>query len=134
LSILENLRRVEGDLVARMRELRPLVDEYLELEATARRLDVSLPPDALAERLAVAAPDGPPPSPPASRRRRRRAQARPGERREQILVLVAGRPGLTVRQVGEALGVDPTSLYRPVRELVANGSLRKDGPQLYSVA
>ena len=115
-----------------MRELRPLVDEYLELEATARRLDVELPPDALAQRLAAASPNGPPPAPAAPRRRRRRAQARPGERREQILALVGDRPGLTVRQVGESLGVDPTSLYRPVRELVAGGSLRKDGPRLYT--
>lgn len=133
MSVLENLRRVEGDLIARMRELRPLVDEYLELAATARRLDVQLPADALADRLGAGPSDAPPPAPPAARGRRRRAQARPGERREQILLLVAGRPGLTVRQVGEALGVDPTSLYRPVRELIANGSLRKDGPELFSV-
>ncbi|HEY6890141.1 MAG TPA: winged helix-turn-helix transcriptional regulator [Solirubrobacter sp.] len=123
---------MEGDLIARMRELRPLVDEYLELQATARRLEMQLPPDALADRLAGAAPGAQPRAQPAARPRRRRVQARPGERRQQILELVSGRPGLTVRQLGEALGVDPTSLYRPVRELIATATLRKDGQRLYS--
>ena len=54
------------------------------------------------------------------------------ERRQQILKLVSGHPGLTVRELGEALAVDPTSLYRPVRELTASGTLRKDGQRLYS--
>jgi hypothetical protein len=121
---------VEGDLIARMRALRPLVDEYLELQATARRLEMQLPQDALADRLA--APDAQPRAQPAARTRRRRAQARPGERRQQILELLSGRPGLTVRQLAEALAVDPTSLYRPVRELIASGTLRKDGQRLYS--
>jgi hypothetical protein len=134
-SVLDNLRRVESDLIARMRELRPLVDEYVELQQTARRLGVDLPRDACSEPLQRAAspPVVRPPGPDrtAVATRRRRAQARPGERREQIMALVAEQPGITVRELGAALRVDPTSLYRPVRELTESGAVRKDGPQLH---
>jgi hypothetical protein len=109
-SVLNELQRVEQDLVDRMRELRPAVDEYLELEQTAARLGIELPSDAVVGR--------------------RRAQARPGERHEQVLEVVRERPGVTVREIADALGVDPTSLYRFVRELTADGRLSKDGRRL----
>jgi DNA-binding MarR family transcriptional regulator len=44
--------------------------------------------------------------------------------------VVKAQPGITVREVGTRLGVDPTSLYRIVHKLEQDGSLRKNGREL----
>jgi hypothetical protein len=126
-SVLNELQRVEHDLVERMRALRPSVEEYLELERTAIRLGIDLPAGPLRDRTAAQ-----PARPSAPRRRRRRSQARPGQRNAQVLALVRARPGITVREIADELGVDPTSLYRFVRELTADGRLVKDGRHLHA--
>jgi hypothetical protein len=46
---------------------------------------------------------------------------------------VRGRPGLTVRQAAQELGVDPTGLYPVVRRLEKRGDLRKNGRALEPV-
>src|SRR4051812_37319776 len=115
-----------------MTELRPLVDEYRELEQVAQRLGVTAP-----------APAPAPADPPAPRRRTRRrarssaaatasagARARTNGRRDQLLAAVKARPGITVREVGAELGVDPTSLYRIVHRLEQDGALQKRGREL----
>jgi len=61
----------------------------------------------------------------------RRVLAKPGQRREQVLEHVTAQPGVTIREIGRAMGVDPTSLYRPVRQLEAEGTIRKEGPRLH---
>src|SRR4051812_11395320 len=105
-----------------MTELRPLVDEYRELEQVAQRLGVSAPAPAPAD------------TPAPRRRSRRRARstaaptagagsrARANGRRDQLLAAVKARPGITVREVGAGLGVDPTSLYRIVHRLEQDGA------------
>ncbi len=50
-----------------------------------------------------------------------------------MLRLVAEQPGITVREIGERLGVDPTGLYRVAKRLTDEGRLRKDGTRLYPV-
>jgi hypothetical protein len=59
---------------------------------------------------------------------------RPGGRREQFLKLVTDRPGITVPEIGKALKVDPTGLYRYAKQLEADGSITKTGTQLYPAA
>jgi DNA-binding MarR family transcriptional regulator len=44
--------------------------------------------------------------------------------------MVKERPGITVREVGSELGVDPTSLYRIVHRLEQDGALQKRGREL----
>src|SRR4051812_10157222 len=110
-----------------MTELRPLVDEYRELEQVAQRLGVT-----------PSAADTP--SPPRRTRRRARTRtaapasaggrARTNGRRDQLLEMVKARPGITVREIGSELGVDPTSLYRIVHRLESDGALRKNGREL----
>src|SRR4051794_10273370 len=56
---------------------------------------------------------------------------RAGQRQDDVLRLVADRPGITVREIGEQLGVDPTGLYRVVNQLVDQGRVRKDGARLH---
>jgi hypothetical protein len=65
--------------------------------------------------------------------RGRRAAARPGQRHDDLLRLVRENPGITVREVGERLGVDATGLYRVVRRLSDEGRVRKDGRRLQPV-
>ena len=45
---------------------------------------------------------------------RRVTATRPGQRHDDVLRLVAENPGITVRELGERLGVDATGLYRVV--------------------
>jgi hypothetical protein len=125
---------MERRVAERLAELQPLVQEYNELLAEAKRHHIALP-----------ASDGS-----ASRPRRRgaRAGATPstrrsapaakrgtrvgrGRRREQILRLVARRPGITVSELGQELKVDPTSLYRVVNALKRDGQINKTGRQLH---
>jgi hypothetical protein len=152
-SVIDELKGLEDRVARRMKELRPLVDEYRELEQVAHRLGVS-PVDA---------------DTPSSRRRtggKRRApsgaaraggttsrasgsprrpsgapreavavsdgadRARTSGRREQLLAMVKARPGITVREAGSELGVDPTSLYRIVHRLERDGALEKRGREL----
>ena len=128
MSVIDELKGLEDRVARRMTELRPLVDEYRELEQVAQRLGVT-PPVA-----------GDKPSP----RRRSRRRARPAGstnsragtrtrsngRRDELLAIVNARPGVTVREVGAELGVDPTSLYRIVHRLEQDGALQKSGREL----
>jgi winged helix-turn-helix DNA-binding protein len=144
-SVIDELKGLEDRVAQRMLELRPLVDEYRELEQVAQRLGVS----------PAASADTPVP---ARRRSQRRARADTGAarpasrtasatrptvkaadpagrarangRREQLLEMVKARPGITVREVGTQLGVDPTSLYRIVHRLERDGALHKRGREL----
>jgi CRP-like cAMP-binding protein len=138
-SVIDELKGLEERVAQRMQELRPLVDEYRELEQVAQRLGV--PND-----------NGADTSPPARRTTRRARSTRraaattrstaaatsarsPGRgrqngRREQLLSMVKARPGITVREVGSELGVDPTSLYRIVHRLEKDGVLQKNGREL----
>jgi hypothetical protein len=79
------------------------------------------------------APAGTPARADTSRQRSggRRAAVRPGQRHEDVLRLVGENPGITVREIGERLGVDATGLYRVAKRLSDEGRLRKDGPRLY---
>src|SRR4051812_50197691 len=109
-----------------MTELRPLVDEYRELEQVAQRLGVT-----------PSAADTP--SPPRRTRRRRArtrtaapasagGRARTNGRRDQLLEMVKARPGITVREIGSELGVDPTSLYRIGHPLQAERAPAQNRP------
>jgi hypothetical protein len=138
-SVIDELKGLEDRVARRMNELRPLVDEYRELEQVAERLGVS--PGAAADTADASAR-------PRRSRRRTRATARQSAggtarqsagstragrgngRRDQLLAMVKARPGITVREVGSELGVDPTSLYRIVHRLEQDGALQKRGREL----
>jgi phage terminase small subunit len=150
-SLIDELKGLEDRVAERMKELRPLVDEYRELEQVAQKLGVSpataAPPaprrraavrkraarstnssratrGAGASRAASAAPRT------ADAATAGAARARSNGRRDQLLDMVKARPGITVREVGSELGVDPTSLYRIVHRLEQDGALEKRGREL----
>ena len=64
---------------------------------------------------------------------RRATAARPGQRHDDVLRLVAESPGITVREIGARLGVDATGLYRVVKRLADDGRVRKQGAGLHPV-
>ena len=131
MSVIEEFKGLEDRVAQRLAELRPLVDEYNELEQIAERLGLS-------QTRANARPRRGRGSARRSRASattnagagRRAGASRGGGRRDQLLALVQEQPGITVREVGSRLGVDPTSLYRIVHRLEQDGALRKNGREL----
>ena len=104
----------------RMAELAPLVDEYRELEQIANRLGLEVA-DGAGNGAGPRLPDG----------RRGTVHVPAGQRHRQFSELIRRRPGITVREAAHELGVDPTSLYRIVRRLVADGEVEKRGRTLH---
>ena len=119
----EKLREME----ARLKELRPLVDEFHRLEAAVSALaGVSSSPKAAA-RAAT----------PKKARAKRTAgssgtgkRGRPkgsGTRGKEALALVSGRPGITIPELAEAMKINQNYLYRVLPGLAKDGLVRKDG-------
>ncbi|MBD0282599.1 MAG: MarR family transcriptional regulator [Thermoleophilaceae bacterium] len=168
MSVLDQFRSAEQRVAKRLRELKPLVEEYHALEQVAERLGLDVDEDATVrgeyrpaspgsgqgrsrgskskarsaastrEESGAAAPaTGSAATAPPRRARPRRAGRKGGpgsnrssRRQQDVLRLVNQRPGITVREIGEELGVDPTSLYRPVHKLEQEGAISKRGAAL----
>lgn len=131
MSVLDQLRDVERQLVARLRELEPMVREYEELRVAAERLGVGYQPRSDAPEDAATAAKGGGTS---GARARRRATAAPGQRQQEMLDLVSEHPGITVAEIARRLGVDASGLYRFMHRLTKAGAVRKDGRRLYPVS
>jgi hypothetical protein len=108
------------EIDARLRELRPLVDEYNRLEKAAAA-------------LAGVGGDG---RPAPSGRRRRRSTAgsgggrrgRPrgsGTRAKEALTLVRTRPGITIAEMADSMGIKANYLYRVMPTLESEGQVVK---------
>ena len=148
-SVMEDLRHFEDRILARIRELEASVAELEQLREVAARLGI-LDRDRSDNALAAAsAPATTTTRRPTRSRRVVRGQtsgtrARPGgarsatvvpdgraTRRERVLEVVGGEPGISVREIVAQLGVNRTSLYPVVRQLVSDGLLHKDGRGLW---
>jgi hypothetical protein len=115
----EKRKEIQG----RLKELKPLVDEYQRLEA--------------AERALSGVADGagaPAPSRRSSRGARRGGgsgrRGRPrgsGTRAAQALDLVRERPGITIPELAEAMGIQQNYLYRVMPGLAEEGKVTKSG-------
>ena len=117
------------EIDARLKELRPLVDEYHRLEAAAAALGgvpassgraAGIPPKRRQQRKAAAAA-------PASGTRRRGRPRGSGTRSKQALELVRTRPGITIPEIAEAMGIQQNYLYRVLPSLQKDGLVRKEG-------
>jgi hypothetical protein len=114
------------EIDARLKELRPLVEEYHRLEAAAAALDGV---------GGTATPSAPPrrgrrrgsSSTPASGPRRRGRPRGSGTRSKEALELVRGRPGITIPEIAEAMGIQQNYLYRVLPALQKDGLVRKEG-------
>jgi hypothetical protein len=103
------------EIEARLRELRPLVDEYNRLLKAAEALEnVGL--GGRRRRASSGAGNG------NSRRGRPRGS---GTRGKQALELVRARPGITIAELAEAMGIKANYLYRVMPTLEAEGQVAK---------
>jgi hypothetical protein len=99
----------------RLRELRPLVDEYNRLEQAASAL--------------AGVGDGRRTTTRRGRRtggRRRRGRPRgSGTRSLQALELVNAKPGITISELADSMGIKANYLYRVMPALEADGKVKK---------
>ena len=125
----DSLDEKKREIDARLKELRPLVDEYQRLEAAAAALGgvpasagraAGPPPKRRQQRRAAAA------APAAGKRRRGRPRGS-GTRSKQALELVRNRPGITIPEIAEAMGIQQNYLYRVLPSLQKDGLVRKEG-------
>ena len=125
------------EIDARLKELKPLVDEYARLQAAAEALH---------------GVGGAPAAPPARTRRttkaatrtrrksttgRSRSAGRPkgsGKRAAQANELVNGQPGITIPELAAKMGIKQNYLYRVLPGLEQEKKVRKDGRGWYPVA
>jgi sugar-specific transcriptional regulator TrmB len=99
------------EIEARLKELRPLVEEYDRLQKAA----AALAGVGNGRTRAGSAP-------------RRRGRGRPrgsGTRAKQALELVRARPGITIRELSEAMGIHANYLYRVMPTLESEGQVVK---------
>ena len=115
------------EIQARLKELRPLVEEYHKLEAAEQ---------ALAGAMSNGGTTG------TTRRRRNSATASPrrnagtgrrgrpkgsGSRAKEALELVKKRPGITIPELADEMGIKQNYLYRVMPGLAADGKVVKSG-------
>lgn len=106
------LQEKRAEIEQRLKELRPLYEEYLMLERAKEALE------------GVEAP---------ARRRRtaggtRRRRGRRGGTQDAVLAYLRQHPGSSVREIADALGMKhPNYLYRVLPNLEEQGAVRKDG-------
>ena len=112
------------EIDSRLRELKPLVEEYNRLEAAA---------------AALAGVGGTASNGVASAPRRRRGSAsakgkgrrgRPrgsGARSKQALELVRAKPGITISELADTMGIKANYLYRVLPNLASDGQVKRKG-------
>jgi hypothetical protein len=154
-TVIEDLKRLEDRILARINELEANAAELEQLREVAARLgilDREGRDGALATGTATATATRARRRTPGARGRASGTKAQPGgarsatraataapagsqsTRRERVLEVVGVEPGISVREIVAQLGVNRTSLYPVVRQLVTDGLLYKDGPGLWPVA
>jgi hypothetical protein len=121
------LDRTRSEIGERLKELKPLIQEYARLQKAAAALDgVSSPP---APRRST---EGRAPA----RRKRQRGPAehagrgRPkgsGTRAKEALALVTASPGITIPELAEKMGIKQNYLYRVLPGLADDGQVTKSG-------
>jgi hypothetical protein len=126
----EKRKEIQG----RLRELRPLVDEFHRLEAAEQALSgvasatPSSTPSAPAPRRATRTPRPASASGSGSSGNGRRGRPRgSGTRANQALDLVRSRPGITIPELAEAMDIKQNYLYRVMPSLAEQGLVLKSG-------
>jgi len=119
------LDETRAQIRARLKELKPLVQEYRRLEEAAAALEgVGLTSGTLPAAARRRAPRAPAT---ASTARRGRPKGS-GTRGAEALSLVRETPGITIPQIAERMGIKQNYLYRVLAGLAADGVVTKDGP------
>jgi CRP-like cAMP-binding protein len=118
------------EIQERLKELKPLVDEYHRLEAAERALSgvengatrsTATPTAASTPRRTRRTSGG---SSGTGRRGRPRGT---GTRGQQALELVRAQPGITIPELAEKMGIKQNYLYRVMPDLASQGQVTKSG-------
>jgi hypothetical protein len=115
-----------SEIGARLKELKPLVEEYQRLEAAAAALDGMPTTKAQAGGSARS-------SRAAAKRRSSNGSGRRGRpkgsgtRGAEALALVKESPGITIPELAEKMGIKQNYLYRVLPGLAEDGLVAKDG-------
>ena len=120
------LQEKKNEINARLKELKPLVEEFHRLEAAAAALNgvevtgraAAAPARSRSPRKASGGGGGD------GRRGRPKGS---GTRAKEALELVRSRPGVTIPEIAEAMGIKQNYLYRVMPELQKDGLVRKEG-------
>ena len=127
----EKLREMEG----RLKELRPLVDEYHRLEAAVGALaGVGVAGVAKATKPVRRATTAR--RKPAAKGSGTGKRGRPkgsGTRGKEALALVTSRPGITIPEIAEAMKINQNYLYRVLPGLQKDGLVKKSGKGWHAV-
>ncbi|MEA2171460.1 MAG: hypothetical protein QOF76_4760 [Solirubrobacteraceae bacterium] len=115
-----------GEIRARLKELKPLVEEYSKLEAAEAALAGVHSNGAAPAKTRRASTPRKAATAKASTGRRGRPKGS-GQRAQQALELVRAKPGITIPEMAEAMGIKQNYLYRVVPELEKDGQLTKSG-------
>jgi len=118
------------EIDARLKELKPVVAEYERLQAAAAALDGVRGAATTPARPARRAPgrakaSGHKKGTTAGERRGRPKGS--GKRGADALALVKQRPGITIPEIAETMGIRQNYLYRVLPGLAQDGLVRKDG-------
>ena len=105
------------EIDARLKELRPLVDEYTRLEKAAAAL-AGVTTGGGTRRRSAGSRSG------TGRRGRPRGS---GKRALQAQELVTASPGITIPELADAMGIQANYLYRVMPTLQTEGKVRKQG-------
>jgi hypothetical protein len=123
------LEEKKREISARLKELKPLVEEYTRLEAAARALDGveagvagASPRRAPARRGSGGGSRGG-----GSGSGRRGRPKGTGSRANETLAIVREHPGITIPELAERMGIKQNYLYRVLPGLQGDGMVRKEG-------
>jgi len=112
------LAEKRAEIDTRLKELRPLHEEYLKLERAKAALDGVDGPRRGRPRGSAAGSGG-------TRRRRRR---RGSTRGDEALALIRQNPGATVSELAQMMNISPPNyLYRVMANLQSDGAVTKQG-------
>ena len=119
MKLVDDVRR---QITERLKELKPLVDEYHQLEAMVQKLGHGDGTQSSSRRSS-----GRRRSTRSSNGRRRGRPRGSGTRSAQALELVQAKPGITIPEMGKEMGIPPNYLYRVLPELAKDGKVKKAG-------
>ena len=114
------------EMEARIRELRPLVDELNRLEAAVAALQGVAVSSAPARKRPAAPSRRRAPSSGGGTGKRGRPKGS-GQRGKQALEIVKSRPGITIPEIADAMGIKQNYLYRVMPGLEKDGLIKKSG-------
>jgi hypothetical protein len=117
------------EIKSRLDEIKPLVDEYHRLDAALQALDgvAPTPRAAAPTRRARKASAGAPRKRASTGTGRRGRPKGSGTRAKEALALVTERPGITIPEMAEAMGIKQNYLYRVLPSLQKDGQVKKSG-------